>query len=521
MPAPFFLFQQTSGDVIVTTEGIAYASGYLYEVILEGDSAWTDITADVLWTSDLSYGVEGNDPLAVTASPGKMSFLLQNSDALGRYSPGHPSCLPGWTFGIPFRFRVIYNGRTYPRFRGKVHDILPDADPHGTRDVEVTAYDIFKDLEDVGLREIGIQINSSESETLKAVLAALPSDLHPVAEDLDVGLDTFEYALADIGSAPRALSVVADVARSSSYFVAAKSDGTFIGRNRQTRANSSVIYSFDNDFSDIVTPSDIEGVYRLVRSTIHPPTIDSVAKVLFALTGAVPSIAPGATLTLWGQYATGDTVKQLIGAIYVIDGVLGPTDYAANAAIDGSGLDVSSFIKVTATAFGADVKFEIVSASANTAYLIAVGGAGPKLQIRGQGVYDRSPQSFESARGPKGRDYEMDLRYLSDPHVAAALATYMQSIFNKVKPSELTFVANDSPAKMRLALTAEPADSVTVTAAMSGLAGLRLIVQSVALSFDEHFIRCTLGLAPGNVFIFWQWGIAGRSEWGETTVYGI
>jgi len=54
----------------------------------------------------IRYGIDGNSPVNVVASPGECQFVMRNDvrnsgGVLGYYSPVHASKRSGWTFGIP------------------------------------------------------------------------------------------------------------------------------------------------------------------------------------------------------------------------------------------------------------------------------------------------------------------------------------------------------------------------------------------------------------------------------------
>jgi hypothetical protein len=500
-------------------------------------AVWTDVTDDVVESGvSLSYGVTGSGPEDSVAGSGKCSFALRNDartgKPLGYYSPASASVRIGWGFGIPFRVRMLYSGTYYTRFRGTLSVILPDTGAVNRRQVPVVADDIMRTLADSDVQEVAIQIGKTEAEVITNVLASLPADSQPVALDLDVGVDTFAYALANLGSSAKALSVLADSARSAFYFLASKGDGTLIGRNRHTRATLSSSFSFNGDFTDLQVPSDLSGVYNLVKVIIHPMTIDAAATtVLYALSGVVPVVPAMGTLTLWGSYNDPLNAQRLVGGTNMLTALVAyPSanyDYAGNTAADGSGSDVTGSLSVAATAFATTVKFVITNASASPIYLIAPGaGAGmPWLRIRGKGVYDRGPQQYQasSVQPYRVRPYTADLAYQSDTNVAQAAAEFLEATYNALsrQARSLTFVANESAAKMLFAMTVEPCDHITITEPVTGLSAVGSVVQSVSLTIVERFITCTLGLAPASVFSFWQWGIVGRSEWGLTTVYAF
>ena len=117
----------------------------------------------------------------------------------------------------------------------------------------------------------------------------------------------------------------------------------------------------------------------------------------------------------------------------------------------------------------------------------------------------------------------IDLRYQSDPNVAQSAADFVESSYNSLtrRAQEVTFVANESHDKMLLALTVEPGDRITISEPVTGLANAQVLVQSVALTVNEGFITCTLGLSPASSVPYWRWDIVGQSEWDFTTIYGF
>lgn len=498
------------------------------------NAGWLDLTDDVVDSGvKLSYGINGNRPTDSVASSGDCSVMLRNDaqpgKALGRYSPVNPSALVGWTFGIPFRVRILYNGTYYPRFFGTISNILPDTGTHGRRQVAVTAYDVMRTLAEADVQEVAIQVGKTESEVIASVIASLPVSSRPIAMDLDPGVDLFDYALDNVGNSTKAMALIGDTARSSFYLVAQKSDGTLIGRSRHTRTTGSSTFSFSGDFVDLKVPSDLTEVYNLVRVISHPKTVDTAATtVLYALTGTAPAVSPGQTITLWGTFNDPTNAQRLIGGLSVVTALVpypsANYDYAGNSAVDGSGSNLTSSLSIVATAFATTVKFEVTNTSGATVYLAAPGFA-PMLRVRGKGVYDRGPHQYQSSsvQSYGVRPLTIDLVYQGNGDVAQSAADYVQSVYNSLvrQAQELTFVANESDAKMLFALTVEPGDIITITEPMSGLSAVSSIVQSVSLSIAEKFITCTLGLAPGSTFTSWLWGIVGHSEWGQTTTYGF
>lgn len=508
----------------------------IYEAFLSG--SWVDLTPDVVEAGGvtMSYGIHGDGPQDLVASSGQCNVLLRNDalnsgKTLGWYSPNHPSVRGGWAFGVPFRVRMVYATVSYTRFTGKVYVILPDTGSKGRRFVSVVAYDVMRSLAEADVREVAIQIGKTEAEVIGAVLDSLPSTEQPIARDLDVGASVFGYALYNLGPSTKALAVIADAARSAFYMVSPKGDGTLIGRSRHTRTTGTSTFAFSGDFTECVVPSDLSEVYNLVKATGHPNDVDPAATtVLYALSGVVPSVPANTTVTFWGTYNDADNAQRLIGGTALVTSLVAypgtDFDYAGNASMDGMGADLTSYLSVVATAFATTVKFEVTNANPSiNVYLIAPSGSAPMLRIRGKGVHDRGPLTCQSssAQSYGTRPLEMDLPFEGDSNVIQSASDYVQSTYNSLtrRVQKLTFVANESAAKMLLAMTVEPGDRITVTEPVTGVSSAESLVQAVSLKIQERFLTCTLELAPASTQTFWLWGVAGKSEWGQTTIYGF
>ena len=367
------------------------------------------------------------------------------------------------------------------------------------------------------------------------VFLALAQDAdaaQPPARDIDAGVDTYAYAFDDVGGGQKAAGLIKDVVQSGLGLFFAKGDGTVVYRTRHARATGSSAYTFTNSMrpGGLVVPSSLDKVYNHVRATIHPKTIDAAATtVLFALSGTPPSIAAGASLTIWGDFRDPDEVKRLIGGTAVVDPLVSGTDYAGNAAANGSGADLTASLSIAITPFASTCKFVITNNHASsTIYLVTTGGV-TKLQVRGKGVYDDGPQTFEaeSTQSYGDRPVSIDMPYQDDPDIGQSAATYLEAQYNALDSlvEEIVFLANDSDDLMTQALAREPGDIITVTETLTGLSSVDAVIQRVELEIglgsSGPRLLCRFGLAPAAPFNIWQLGVAGNSELGETTVLGF
>jgi len=501
-----------------------------YEVILEGDTNWTNITDDVVQGTVLVSGINGNGPLDIIAGTGSFQFILRNdargSKPLGWYSPNSPNVRPGWNFNIRFRYILGFENQTKIRFTGRIRSILPDTGPRGRRQVEVIAYDVMRDLAEANIQEVDLQVNKNESEVITAVLDAVVPEKQPVARDIDTGTDALAYALYDIAADTTALTPIARAARSNHMFVAVRGDGTFFTRNRHTRLSGTSQYFFNGDANDVVVPSDLSNIASVVRTTTHPMTVDDTPIVLFAFTGDPIAVSPGKTVSIIGTYGDSDNAQRIIGGFDFVEelgsiGVPG-VDYDAYADTKGA-TKITYAVSVTIEAWATAAKFTITNNSGFIAYMINALGE-PFLQVRGRAIRDLGPRTVESASSTVGTPMEIDLEYQSNPYVGDAIGNLLfaqrkaDNLPFQVKT--LSFFANRSSAKMLLAIFAEPGDRIQLSETVTGLNATTQVIQSVTHEESEGVLYCTFELTQGYSFSAWQVGVVGRSEVGQTTLIG-
>lgn len=503
----------------------AYPTAWRIDVQLS-PGVWTDLVAlgDVIGHVSVRYGIAGNGPADCVSSTGDLRFTLKNGlnssgGVRGLYSPGGSNVMTGWTYGIPVRLVIAYGGSDYTKFRGRIRVIEPRGGIKREQSCEVVAYDIMRELLETDVRELAIAINQVDDVLIEAVLDALPADAQPIARDIDAGLDTLPYAFDNVRGGLKAGSLIKDIALSGLALAAVKGDGTFIYRNRHSRAVSVSSFTISDAMTEIDVPSSLDRAYNRVRVTVHPKTVDAAATtVLYGLSGAAPSILPGATLTIWGEYRSPDNTLELIGGTAAVTPIVATTDYTANTAQDGSGSDRTASISVVTSAFASTVKFAVTNNGSDEAYLT-------KLQVRGKGIYDDGPQTLESytAMTYGDRPFALNMPYQDDPSVGQDAADYLNLQYNNrtQQLSALGFMASRSAAVMAQALERDISDVITVSETMTGIASETAVIHRVELDLYGPLIVCRWGLAPAAPFGAWQLGTAGASELGDTTNLGF
>ena len=413
----------------------------------------------------------------------------------------------------------------YIKHWGKLRSANPNPGTYRAHTVRVTSYDRMRDLAETKVRAIDVAINKTEAELLTLVLDSLPAVAQPLRRDFDTGADTFPYAFNELGAGTPALTVCKHIAVSCYGGIFMKGDGTLVLQSRDTRGTGTAAFHFNETMASLSTNSSVDELVNNVRTTINPRTIDAAATtVITSTTGTPLSVGAGDTLTLYLEYRDPDDTQTLIGATAVVSATA-TTDYLGNASSDGTGADKTSDLTITTTAYASTAKLVIENTGTGTVYLVNADGDA-FLQLRGKGIYQRSPQSFEAVSSQPYGDkmLTIDLKYQSNPENAQGYALTVEDGFNDPSSAQLesmTFNANDSADLLQQALALEPGSLVDVTEATVGAAQVQMLIQSVSLDITQGpWLTCTLGLAPGSAYAMWLLGTDGRTELGETTVLG-
>lgn len=416
---------------------------------------------------------------------------------------------------------TITQVESFIKHRGKISVIDADPGQYRSQRVHVVSYDGIRDLAEVDVREIALQIDKTESELVAAVLAALPTDAQQVATDLDAGEDTIPYAFHDLGEGQKALGVIHDLCKGSFAFFANKGDGTSILRSRASRNSGSSAFSISNTMHGLRVPSSRQNVFNRVRIVVHPKTISAAAtEELYTLpSNSSFPIAPGQTLDVWTEYSDPNDRQTPVGGTEIVTVLVANTHYQAFANADGSGSNLTADISATLTPYATTAKWTLTNNGAQTAHMRVLKVIGKVLRDLGSQTVEDAAHSTDSAR-----PLNLDLKYQGDVALAQSYAEFLNIQFQSVEDQVeyLEFLANDSAALLAAAFEREPGDIITVTEEVTGLSAVDAVIHSVEFEVAEGpAIRCKWGLAPATPFTSWAIGIVNRSEIGETTFAGF
>ncbi len=446
---------------------------------------WTSLGSDVIADAGVRWtrGMSGNTPHDRVAVTGTLEFALRNDNGntggiAGWYSPNSASCRAGFTFGIPVRV-VINDGTDHVVWTGKLRTIQPTPGKELAPRTLCTGQDKMGDLAEADVRAIAPQANKTEVELLQAIIAALPTEAQPDATSYDSALDVYPFAFDDLAGGVKAMDALTRVVTSAQGLLYVKADGTLRYDNRHTVALRAISYAFAESellaADGLSVPSSLANAYNRVRVTTHPKSTAS-SLVLFGISGP-QMIAPGQTVTIWGDYYDANNTLKLIGGTAQTTPIVATTDYTGNSVSDGSGIDYTADLSITTYAFAASVKFDVMNASTtHTVYLT-------KCQVRGTAIYDNAPQTFESftAQDYGDRPLDVDLGYQTSGATAQDLADYLKAQYIALadQVESASFDPQVSNALMTQAVTREIGDVVTVTETQTGVTAVRSAILGI------------------------------------------
>lgn len=485
---------------------------------------WTSVWVDVRIsdTVQLTYGIQGTDPLERVAGSGQLSFVLDNEDnsggLLGYYSPDHANARSGFDIGILTRLSITYSGTTYRKFVGTLVEINPAmGEKLGPRNTSCIAVDWMEEAAHGKLARIDTQIDKTADQLITTLLAATTTQ--PLSTSLDVGRDAFPFALdiaRDEGGG--LLTELQRVVMSELGYLFVIGDtssgGVLKFQDRSARFKTSSASTLNDTMQDMNVSRSREMIFNRIQIIVHPRRVDDAnTTVVYSL--KVPfSVGPGETVIVDGQYTDPAEVAERMGAIDIITPVSG-TDFIIRDSDEANATNITGDHTVTPVTGGNSVRWTITNNGSVSGWVMT-------LQVRGRGLYDYDPLIGESEDSTSKDDHgenvlEIDMPYQSDINIAVGIAAYelAQRKDPRTYISHVGFLGNSSDALMIAGLAREPGDEVTLTETVAGLSG-------------DHFINgCDIVIMPNSIIKFgwtvvpqtdtasyWQIGTVGRAELG-------
>jgi hypothetical protein len=509
------------------------------------DGTVTNITSDVLIgdsSVELEYGVTGVGALDRVADTGTLVFSLDNSPTnshgqRGAYSPGHANALSGWDIGNMIELRITYSGTTYYKFTGHLSSISPSAGQYLDQKVDCIAVDWMDEAAITKVKGVTVQTNKRSDELIQLLVdesVTVPPKATEFAEGQSTFVTSFDNLLDAQTSVLRALY---DCVISELGYLYIKGDtstgGVLTFEDRYARPKTgAAVASFDNTMTGLTVSRTRSQIINTSYVVVHPRTTDTSTSVLYELTttATTPEVPPNSTITINCPYREASINAYRVAAATIITPV-SATDWIANSASDGTGLNLTSDVAVTVKTQAANaVDLEITNNNVtSTAYLTT-------LQVRGTAIRDVT-DTVLSARDNLSiitygeRDTRVDMKYESNAgEYGNEIANWILNIYKDPRYAVDNFqlASNSSDTMMTNSLAREPGDKISFAEAQTGITTssggvpIAYFINAVRMSIAAGNILTTSWvLAPATATQAWVLDQVSSSELGYTTNLGF
>jgi hypothetical protein len=512
-----------SGKLLAVTESEGVSTGRpTVEPTLEllVDGIWIELTDDLVneplrW----SRGIFGAGPMDQLARPGTLTFALDNTDTnsvqiASYYSPGHPDCMYGFRHGAVVRLSLSDGTVARYVFRGRLRSITPDPSLYGLRMSACLAMDWLHDFAGYDAGQLDLQEDVRSDELLTALIDSLPTQ--PSNVDIDMGLDSYEFAVDDLGGTiTKATQVAQDILQSERGYLYLRGDDTegetLRFENRHARAAAAAVAVFDEDDlfhtrETIVVPSDTTHIFNDVEVLTVPRRVDENPVVLVNLSAPI-EVAPGATEQVFVDYLDPDNESEYVGGKDMIQPAA-TTDYTANDARDGTGADITTSVTVSAVYWGSRCMIEITNTGASTAYVRGP-GAEEGLHARGYGLYRYRPEGSRSTNassitlyGSQQLPSPLLMPYQGDRNIGQGVAAFIVHVYGGLVkvPTQVMVDTFSSQARTSHGITRDIGDSLALTEEGTGVDEALVFIHGLSQELGvDGLLRTTWFLSPGDI----------------------
>lgn len=512
------------------------AISYTVELELAGENnGWTDVSRDLMEGVEASWGLPGSGVLDRVARTGTFKFRLDNSvynsaGLIGYYSPNHANVRTGFKNGIRCRWTVTAGAFSRVRHIGTIDEIAPVPGLYSGRMlVEITSLDYMDALARAKVTGLDVQVDQVSSDLFSLLIASMTRQ--PNALSVQTGLDTYPIALDNVQDEKSSmLSVIQDLTVSELGYCF-DSGGTLTWQNRAYRPSiiTNVDTFLDTTVAELQASRSRRQAINKIQVTSHPRGTDAAATSVLYELKSVMSLEGGETVTILGPYRDPANPEKRVGGTDMVDPV-NPTDFAMNAAADGSGADLSASLDITPDFGGNGVRLTLTNTGTQTGYL---GGstAATRLQVRGRAIYDNAPTIGEhedsASQVQNGvNSQQVDMPYQSDPRVAVEAAQYLVNLYKdpttQVQKIGFFIPQSDETTFARI-MARSISDRIGIQETVSGLVTtLGHFINAVDVTIDvlfNAFVSWTLAPADNNRY--WLLGIVGSSEEDASTRLGF
>lgn len=527
-------------------------------------NTWLDITQDVLFEG-LSWtkGVPSSDPLERMADVGVLNMTLRNDGTTGvehRYTPGHINCTAGFSVRCKVKVVSTWRGISKTQWAGWIppDGISQSLNGPISKFTHVIAYDYIYFLLNNPVTLVDILSNKTFGEVGQELVDLITAK--PTRIDLSQYVETFANT-NDTAIENTTIYAELDKAVKSElgyvlvkYEVWSGADDILIFEGRTHRDTVARFSAVPNIIDDCPYILDETSGYYFTDELGNPIVADS-ATAFDYLTGITNySVINGA------HYANrwiGKTYPRKVGTTAVIFRLNEPikldaketrqnyrvryivedgyksisaqnvslTDFAMNSAEDGSGTDMTADLTVVGTYGSGDAQFTELTNESETDGWITV------LEISGDPIYigDTVSQVVEIASGDDtlyGKiEVTLDQKYQADPirtfdQITLLSTRYGAQRLNTV--DDIKFCANKNEVLAAIYSMTDLSARLPIYIPEYNISE-DYFVNGIETSFESNKIWCKFFLKPARVetYVFWQAGVPGFSELGNSTTFGI
>jgi hypothetical protein len=477
-------------------------------------STVTDVVRDpIRWTR----GISGGGPEDLVARPGSASFTLNNSSQnsaglIGYYTPGHANCRAGFGAYTPVRIKLDDGTNVRYAWRGELQSILPEAGTHGPLCTACVAFDWMRRFSEFAAVELSLRESVRPDELIQDVIDLMP--VPPAIVDLDVGVDTYEFAFDDLGGeSPKGTELGQDLMQSERGFLYLRGDTTegetLRMENRYFRTLSSVVAAFTgSDFKaepdNPEVPSSLDQVFNDIVTVVYPRRVDAAATTVLIHLDQAIEVAPGSVVEVWADYRDPVQEASYVGGNDMVQPVAN-TDYTANEAEDGSGADLTSDVTIVASYFGSTVKLEITNAAASAAWIRGTADAG--MQCRGRGLYRYKSVSFQAKNltsiatyGSRPLSGPLQMRYQSSPSIGQGVAAYIANLYGSPgAPTRVRILSEQGGSLLEQAILRDIGDRISLEESIVVSSPVEVFIQEIQQEYYEGILSTWWRVAPADI----------------------
>lgn len=287
----------------------------------------------------------------------RASVVLENLDS--RFSQGNNSTigtaiLPKRPMTIQVGYKVNGIDKTLPQFKGIV-DKRPEENQRDAT-LSLEAYDYLSYLNEFQL-ESAMYTDIRTDQLIEKIL--IEAGFNTTQYVLDSGLNTIGFAWFkknDIAGAR-----IRDICESEEASFYQDEWGVLRFENRRKYIETAYTTTQHTiDKSDIIDLQDDKTISPINRCVVRAKPREVQSSIEIWRTGIVEQVSPSETKTIWASFED---------PVTTISTPVATTDYLANSAQDGSGIDKTGQISVTMTTFAQTAKLEITNNDASDIYI--------------------------------------------------------------------------------------------------------------------------------------------------------